>query len=68
MVLSYEKKQHSPFSQFISPMLFFLNLLVINLNNEKHNLENKDLENDKLEGSPHFSCLKDCLYKFVQCY
>jgi len=63
-----KKKQHSPFSQLISTMLFFLNLLVVNLDNEKHNLENKDLENDKLEGSSHFSCLKDCLYKFVECY
>jgi hypothetical protein len=25
------------------------------------------LENDKLKGQLHFSCLKHCLYKFVQC-
>ncbi len=35
---------------------------------EQHNFENKDLENDGLEGQPHFSCLKHCLHKFVQCY
>jgi hypothetical protein len=31
-------------------MLLFPNLLEANLDNEQHNLENKDLENNKLEG------------------
>jgi len=57
----------SHFSQFVSPMLLFPNLPIASLDNEQHNLENKDLENDILEGQLHFSCSKHCLYKFVQC-
>ncbi len=34
-------------------------------NNEQHNLENKDLENNGLEGQLHFSCSKHCLYNIV---
>jgi hypothetical protein len=56
------------FSQFVSPMLFFPNFPIASLNNEYHNLENKDLENDRLKGQPNFSCSKHCLYKFIQCY
>jgi hypothetical protein len=39
-----------PFSQFVSPVLFFPNLPIASPNNEQHNLENKDLENDGLKG------------------
>jgi hypothetical protein len=39
----------SPFSQFVSPMLLFPNLPIASLDNEQHNLENKDLENNILE-------------------
>jgi hypothetical protein len=49
-------------------MLFFPNLPIASPNNEQHNLENKDLENDKLEGQPQFSCSKHCftnLYNVV---
>jgi hypothetical protein len=45
-----KKKQLSPFSQFILPMLFFPNFPIVNPNNEQHNLENKNLKNDRLEG------------------
>jgi hypothetical protein len=31
-------------------MLFFPNLPITSLDNEQHNLEIKDLENDRLEG------------------
>jgi hypothetical protein len=31
-------------------MLFFPNLPIASLDNEQHDLENKDLENDGLEG------------------
>jgi hypothetical protein len=31
-------------------MLFFPSLLEASLDNEQHNLENKDLENNKIEG------------------
>jgi len=61
------KKQLSHFSQCVSPMLFFVNLPIASPNNEQHNLKNKDLENDRLEGELHFSCSKHCLYKFLQC-
>jgi hypothetical protein len=50
MVLSYEINIFFPFSQFISPMSLFPNLPIASSHNEQHNLENKDLENDKLEG------------------
>jgi hypothetical protein len=31
-------------------MLFFPNIPITSLDNEQHNFENKELENDKLEG------------------
>jgi hypothetical protein len=56
------------FSQFISLMLLFPNLLIVSLDNDQHNLENKDLENDGLKGHLHFSCSKHYVYKFVECW
>ncbi len=46
----WKKQQLSPFSQFLLPMLFFPNLPVASLDNEQHNLGNKDLENNELKG------------------
>jgi len=66
-VIVIKTQQLSPFSQFVSSMLFFLNISIVNPNNEQHNFENKNLENVRLEGQSHFSCSKHCLYKFVQC-
>ncbi len=43
------KKQLTHFSQFISPMLFFPNLLIASPNNEQHKIENKNLENNKIK-------------------
>jgi hypothetical protein len=48
-------------------MLFLPNLLTTSPNNEQHNLENKDLENDKLEGGALFMFEALSIYKFVQC-
>jgi hypothetical protein len=49
-------------------MLLFPNLPITSPDNEQHNLKNKDLENDKLEGQPQFSFSKHCftnLYNVV---
>jgi hypothetical protein len=35
-------------------MLFFPNLPIASLDNKQHNVENKNLENDKLEGQHSF--------------
>jgi hypothetical protein len=48
-VIVGKKQQLLPFSQFVSPMLFFPNLPIASLDNEQHNLENKYLENNGLE-------------------
>jgi len=37
-------------------VLIFPNLPIASLDNEQHNLESKNLENDRLEGQQHFSC------------
>ncbi len=49
-VVIWKKQQLSFFSQFVLPMLFFPNLPIASLNNEKHNLKSKDLENNGLKG------------------
>jgi hypothetical protein len=49
-VVVWKKQQLLPFSQFVSPMLFFTNLPIVSLDNEHHNFENKDLENDGFKG------------------
>jgi hypothetical protein len=40
-VIVIKTQQLSPFSQFVSSMLFFLNISIVNPNNEQHNFENK---------------------------
>jgi hypothetical protein len=57
------KEQLSPFSQFVLPMLFSPNLPIASPNNEQHNLENKYLENDGLEGQLHFKHIQSIVYK-----
>jgi hypothetical protein len=44
-------------------MLFSPNLPTVSPNNEQHNLENKDLENDGLEGQLHFKHIQSIVYK-----
>ncbi len=57
------KKQLSPSSQFVSPMLFSPNLPITSPNNEQHNLENKDFENEGLEGRLHPKHVQSIIYK-----